>query len=251
MAQIPISLQLYSVRDFAATDLLGVIGKVAEMGYAGVEFAGLHGNSPEAVRKALDAAGLKCSGTHTPIDAFDEDRITETVATHKALGTEYAIVPWIPESMRNSKPTCLETAKKFTELAHRLAEEGLKTGFHAHDGDMIVLDEGESAWTLFGKHTPAEFVMQYDTANGMSGGADPVQPILDFPGRSVLVHLKEWKKEGHAIIGEGEVPWPRVFDACEKTGGTQWYVVEHEDDPRMSSLEAVDQCLKALRSMGK
>jgi sugar phosphate isomerase/epimerase len=251
MPQIPISVQLYSVRDVAADDLLGVIGKVAEMGYAGVEFAGLHGNSPLAIRKALDAAGIKCSGTHTPVTAFEDDKLSETIEIHQTLGTEYAIIPWIPENMRNSVESALETAKKMTELTHKLGEVGLSTGFHAHDADMKPLASGETPWSILASNTPSEFVMQYDTANGMSGGADPVQPILDFPGRSVLVHLKEFVEGGHAIIGSGEVPWARVFEACETVGGTKWYVVEHEDDPRMPSMEAIQKCLEALRNMGK
>lgn len=251
MALIPVSVQLYSVRDVAATDLTGVIAKVAEIGYSGVEFAGLHGNDPVKVRKALDEAGLECSGTHTPYEAFSDERLSETIETHKALGTEYAIIPWIAENLRNSEQAALETAKRFSELAHKLAEHGLRTGFHAHEGDMHKLPSGKSAWQILAQNTPKEFVMQYDTSNGMSGGADPVQPILDFPGRSELVHLKEHLTGGHATIGSGEVPWQRVFEACETVGGTVWYVVEHEDDPRMSSLEAIDADFQALKRLGR
>ena len=94
--------------------------------------------------------------------------------------------------------------------------------------------------------------MQYDTANGMSAGADPVQPILDWPGRGLSVHLKEWSGEhGAKVIGEGTVPFENVFQACESVGGTHWYVVEHEQYEGMSPLESVDLCLKNLRKMGK
>ncbi len=231
--------------------MLSVIAKVAEMGYAGVEFAGFHGHSPSSLRQALDESGIKCPSTHTPLDAFSEANFSATVDAHLALGATYAIIPWIPEAMRNSPEACADTASKMTELSGRLAEHGLRTGFHAHEGDMRPLADGSTAWNLLAKGTPESFVMQYDTANGMEGGADPVQPILDLPGRSALVHLKEFKRGGHAIIGEGEVPWPRVFDACETVGRTEWYVVEHENDPRMTSMEAVELCFQALQRMGK
>jgi hypothetical protein len=42
-----IGLQLYSVRDECAKDLPAVLKAVAQMGYAGVEFAGYHGKSAE------------------------------------------------------------------------------------------------------------------------------------------------------------------------------------------------------------
>ncbi|GAF97465.1 unnamed protein product, partial [marine sediment metagenome] len=39
----PIAVQLYSVREAAAGDLIGVLEQIAAIGYAGVEPAGLHG----------------------------------------------------------------------------------------------------------------------------------------------------------------------------------------------------------------
>jgi sugar phosphate isomerase/epimerase len=85
----------------------------------------------------------------------------------------------------------------------------------------------------------------------MSGGADPVAPILAFPGRGRTVHLKEYPFEGAPIIGEGEVPWAKVFDACESVGGTEWYIVEYEAEGPFSALDAVAKCLENLRGMGK
>jgi sugar phosphate isomerase/epimerase len=250
MSKIPIALQLYSVRNDAQADLFGVLKQVAKMGYEGVEFAGYYGHEAKEIRKALDDLGLKAEGTHTPIDALNDENINATIDLHKTLGAEFCIVPWIPESMRNSPEAAKATGEKMTVICAKLKAVGLKTGFHAHDGDMKILEGGKSAWAILAESTPAEFIMQYDTANGMAGGADPVIPILDNPGRNLSVHLKGYKGGHGGIIGEDDIPWARVFEACENGGGVQWYVVEHEveTDP---ALEAVDKCLKNLRAMGK
>lgn len=246
---IPIALQLYSVREDAAIDLLGVIEKVAAMGYAGVEFAGYHGHSAEAIRKVLDSTKLIVEGTHTPIHAFDEENFAATVELHHTLGTKWAIIPWLPEAMRNTPEACLETSAKLTDLVARLAEHGLRTGFHAHDGDMKPLSNGQSAWNMISANTPAGFLMQYDTHNGVAGGADAVQPIRDNPGRNASLHLKGIKDGKACLVGEGDINWVDVFDAAENGGGVEWYVVEHEE--LGGALEAVDQCLKNLRALGK
>ncbi|MFN3683982.1 MAG: sugar phosphate isomerase/epimerase family protein [Fimbriimonadaceae bacterium] len=252
MARIPIALQLYSVRNDCAQDLLGTIRKVAKMGYDGVEFAGYHGHTPEAIKAVLDEVGLKCAGTHTPIHALDEENFAETVRLHKVLDTKFVIIPWIPEEMRNTEASTKETCKRLTELTQKLSAEGLCLGFHAHAGDMKPLDGGKSAWQLIAENTPAEFVMQYDTANGVDGGADAVQPILDVPGRAKSVHLKEYKGgHGKAVVGEGDIPWEKVFEAAEKVGGVEWYVVEHESEEQGPPIEAVERCLQNLRKMGK
>ncbi|HEY0867571.1 MAG TPA: sugar phosphate isomerase/epimerase [Fimbriimonas sp.] len=251
MKKIPIALQLYSVRDVCPDDFLGVIEKVARMGYEGVEFAGYHGYSPADIKKVLDDNGLKAEGTHTALNLLDDANIQATIDLHKTLDCPWVIVPWIPEDMHNSEDACKRTGERFYKIMEKLGPAGLRTGFHAHSGDMQVLPNGKTAWDVLAESTPPSFIMQYDTANGMQGGADPVQPILDWPGRNQSTHLKEWSGSHGAIIGEGDIPWQRVFDACETVGGTEWYVVEHEENTEMGSLAAVEKCLTNLRAMGK
>jgi sugar phosphate isomerase/epimerase len=249
--KIPIAVQLYSVRDVASTDLLGTIARVAEMGYEGVEFAGYHGQSAEAIRDALAAAGIKAPSTHIALAAFEDDKFDATLEFHGTVGIRDLVIPWLPEAMHNSPESTLETAKMLSELTARVVEKGFRLGFHAHGQDMVVLEGGKSSYSILGENTPSDFIMQYDTANGMSAGADPVQPILEFPGRGMSVHLKEWSGEHGALIGDGEVPWSKVFEACESTAGTEWYVVEHEAKGGEAAMDDIRQCLVNLRGMGR
>ena len=50
MKKFPIALQVYSVRDDLEKDFYGTLKKVKELGYDGVEFAGLYGNAPADIR---------------------------------------------------------------------------------------------------------------------------------------------------------------------------------------------------------
>ncbi|MBS1705464.1 MAG: sugar phosphate isomerase/epimerase [Armatimonadetes bacterium] len=252
MAQIPIAVQLYSVRDHMEKDVPGTLKRVAELGYAGVEFAGYFNYSAADLRKMLDDLGLKCEGTHTMMSAFEDGAIEQTLADHKTLGAPFAIIPWIPEEMRNTVDACKKTGETLTAITEKLRGTGIQTGFHAHGGDMVPLEGGPSAWSVLGQHTPADFLMQYDTANGMHGGADPVAPILEFPGRAKSVHLKEFVEEGEAsIIGKGKVPWKAVFDACESVGAVEWYVLEAEQYGGQDSMDVIRQGLDGLRALGK
>lgn len=250
--KIPIALQLYSVRVDAEKDLFSVLEKVAKMGYEGVEFAGYYGHDPKEIKKVLDANGLIAEGTHTGYEALNDENFNATVDLHLALGAKFCIIPWIPEDMRNTPEACKATGDKMAVLCAKLNEYGLRTGFHAHDGDMKPLAGGKCAWDLISEFTPKEFILQYDTANGVSGGADAVQPILNNPGRNASLHLKEWAgQHGAAPIGEGDIPWQRVFEAAENGGGVEWYVVEHEAESEVPPIVSVEQCLVNLRKMGK
>ena len=52
-----------------------------------------------------------------------------------------------------------------------------------------------------------------------------------------------------AVIGEDKIDWTSVFAICETTGGTQWYVVEHETSK--SPLATVERTFAALKKLGK
>ena len=51
-----LALQLYTLREECEADLAGVLGRVGEIGYAGVEFAGLHGHTADEVARMLESA---------------------------------------------------------------------------------------------------------------------------------------------------------------------------------------------------
>ena len=63
---LPVAVQVYSVRDNAAKDLRGTLKAIKEMGYDGVEFAGLYGNSPAEIKKMCEEIGLVPISAHVP-----------------------------------------------------------------------------------------------------------------------------------------------------------------------------------------
>jgi sugar phosphate isomerase/epimerase len=250
MADIPIGLQLYSVRQDCAEDLPGVIEAVADMGYDGVEFAGYHGYAADDLRKLLDDNGLACCGTHTQLNTLLGDELEKTVAFNQTLGNPYLIVPGLPEERRNSADAWRQTADLFNEIADRLAPHDMVTGYHNHTVEFSPMD-GELPWDIFFGNTKPEVVMQFDTGNALHGGADAPPFLKSYPGRAKTVHLKEYSATNDkALIGEGEVPWDTIFDLCETLGGTQWYIVEQESYA-FPPMECVAKCLENLRKMGK
>ena len=76
----PVALQLYSVRDAMAEDFAGTIKKVKDMGYDGVEFAGLFDHSAEEVKRICDEVGVDPISAHVPYDELDADP-EKTIAT--------------------------------------------------------------------------------------------------------------------------------------------------------------------------
>ena len=247
MSNIPLALQLYSVREDAAKDLAGVIEAVAKMGYDGVEFAGWHGFTATQTRKMLDDNGLKCCGCHTGIQTLLGDELEKTIAFNQEIGNKFLIVPGLGAEYNSSKANWLKTAGIMNEISAKLEPLGMYTGYHNHHTEFQLLD-GEMPWDTFFGNTDKRVVMQFDVGNAAHGGSDAAPFLKAYPGRALTVHVKEYPYE--CIVGEGDVNWPEIFELCETIGATQWYIVEQEGS-RFSAMESAEISIKNLRGMGK
>lgn len=71
--KFPIALQLYSVRDLLEKDLEGGLKQVKELGYDGVELAGLYDHTAAEVKEILDRVGIQAVSAHVPFTDMLED----------------------------------------------------------------------------------------------------------------------------------------------------------------------------------
>ena len=104
-------------------------------------------------------------------------------------------------------------------------------------------------WDIFGENTSPDVILQLDTSNCCDGGGDPVVELKKFPGRTRSIHIKPNGGGPEAVVGEDKIDWASVFEICETTGGTQWYVMEHETSTQ--PLETMRRTYAALKKLGK
>lgn len=247
---IPVGLQLYSVRNECAKDLVGTVTAVAKMGYKAVEFAGYHGRDAKTLRKLLDDVGLKCCGTHIQLDTLLGDKLEPTVEFNKTLGNQFLIVASLPAKYTKSRQTWEQAADQFSEVADKLKPHGMKTGYHNHSIEFKPLD-GELPWDIFFNRAKKEVVIQFDTGNGMHEGGDPMVFLKKHPGRTASIHLKPFSKsKPNALLGDDELPWKDIFNLCETVAGVEWYIVEYESDA-YPPLISVEKTLEVMRRWGK
>lgn len=248
--KIPVGLQLYSVRDDCAKDLVKTVTAVAKMGYRGVEFAGYHGRDARTLRKLLDDVGLQCCGTHIGLDTLLGDALPETIEFNQILGNRFLIVPGLDAKHTSSRQAWQNTARTFNEIAEKVKPHGMRVGYHNHTTEFHALD-GELPWNTFFGNTRNDVVMQFDTGNAMHGGGDATLYLKRYPGRAATVHIKPFSKsKPNALLGDDELPWPEIFRLCETIGNTEWYIVEYESDA-YAPLISVEKTLEVMRRWGK
>ena len=244
---IPIALELYSVRKELAVDFVGVIEAVGKMGYEGVEFAGYYEwqKKPNELRKLLDDNGLKCCGTHTALISLEGDNLKKTADLHHTLGNKFLICPSLSAKDADG---WLNLAKKFNDIAARAKEFGMFVGYHSHAGDFKKFD-GKTSWEIFFDNTGPDIIHQLDTGNTLDGGGDPLALIQKYAGRTKTTHVKEHGGAPGAPVGEGTIDWKKYIEAYETVGGTEWYIIEHETGK--VPLESVKACLENFKKLAR
>lgn len=71
MGEIPVGVQLYTLREETKKDFKGTLQKVAALGYQGVEFAGYEGYTAQEVRAWLTDLQLKAASSHVPLEQLE------------------------------------------------------------------------------------------------------------------------------------------------------------------------------------
>ena len=93
--KFPIALQLYSVRGDLSADFEGTLKSVKDMGYDGIEFAGLFGKTAAQVKEMCKTIGLIPVSAHVPfVDMINDPSILKTYAE---IGCEYVVIPYLTD----------------------------------------------------------------------------------------------------------------------------------------------------------
>ena len=76
MNRLPVGIQVYGLRDLLENtpdNFKNVMQQIKDMGYDGVELAGLYGINPADVKRILDEVGLIPISAHVPLVEMMED----------------------------------------------------------------------------------------------------------------------------------------------------------------------------------
>jgi len=81
---IPIAIQMYTLREECEQDFRGTLQKVASLGFQGVELAGYGGISVAALKELLDELNLQVAASHVPL-ADLESNLTQVIQDQLVL----------------------------------------------------------------------------------------------------------------------------------------------------------------------
>lgn len=239
----PIAIQLYTLRELAAKDFVSVLKTVSGIGYAGVEFAGLHGMSAADVKNVISSEGLTACSAHQPL--FDPAKYSQIEDEARTLGYT-RLVGMFGRTDFDSADKIKECADKINAAIAYFEPKGFSVHYHNHDWEFDAPGKDESFYGL----CPKAF-LEVDIYWVQTAGQDPAQVVLRYANRVDLLHIKDGpcdRKLNMTAVGKGKVDVAAAIRAGE-TGKLAWNIVEL-DRCDTDMVEAVRESHAFLTSHG-
>ncbi len=248
-----LAAQLFTVRDFCRDEdgIARSMEKIAKIGYKNVQVSGLADIPPHRMREIMDDNGLSIIVTHNGFNAL-YDETERLIEKHKIYGCKYAGLGSMPGIFgRDTKEGFEAFAEKAEEISQRLLEHDINFVYHNHAFEMIRFEKKTGLDIIYDNTKTVQG--EIDTFWVVAGGGDPVVWIDRLQGRMDLIHFKDMgvKPGGDRVfkeIGEGNLNWPAILKACERTG-IRWYIVE-QDECEIDPFLSLEISYKNLVEMG-
>ena len=273
MEKRPVAYQVYSAREDAEKDLLGVLRQLAEMGYDGVEFAGFYGHSADEVKAMLAETGLTAISSHVALQLIREDPFG-VISYHKAIGCSYIAVPYTGDEDRPGGHNFGKTLNEIREFAELCKKAGIQLLYHNHDFEFVTIS-GQFGLDFIYDVVGADYLQtELDMCWVKYAGQNPAEYVKKYAGRCPVVHLKDYvgvKQDGknpYALIGDAgseEKQDTTAFEfrpvgyGCQNVPevvesaiacGAKWFVVEQDQSPTRPALEAAKMSIDTLKKIG-
>ncbi|MBN9530302.1 MAG: sugar phosphate isomerase/epimerase [Alphaproteobacteria bacterium] len=201
----------------------------------------LDANSRRALRRALDADGLRLDSLNLPAIDLNLASVVPQVRDHAVATYVQAIelaaelgagaVVVVPGRVSALlPPPRAETIARLTDAAgillRRAGQLGCKLYFELHPQTPLPTTDLLAPWVS--SLGSADALIAYDVANAVFVGEDPVAAIAAHAASIGQYHLSDTTRTNwrHDPFGRGEVPLPAVMDQIRKSGCTGTAILE-------------------------
>ncbi|MDR0272969.1 MAG: sugar phosphate isomerase/epimerase [Clostridiales bacterium] len=245
-----VALQLYTVRDFTAQDVVETLRKVRKMGYEYVELAGTYGMEFSEFRSVLNEFGLKAISAHVQFSEIEAD-VKKAVHEYKFMGCAYIVIPMLPEACLPSGELYKHAKGIIEKFCHVCKEAGVIPAYHNHAFEFERLPGGLFKLDKF--FDDIDICAQLDTGWIRAAGQNPETYIEKYAGRCPIIHIKDTIKTGEGFedrpAGSGSQNIPGIIKTA-LAAGVAGFVAELDNAVGMTSLEAAEESRRFLKSLG-
>jgi sugar phosphate isomerase/epimerase len=247
-------LQLFTVRQPMANDVVGTVKKIAAIGYEDSETYGYdpeqgkyYGLKASAFKQLLADNGMITTSGHydftkffdKPADAMTR-YVDQCIEGAHALGQRYITWPWLDPAFRTLENFRLLTGK-LNAIGERINKAGLGFAYHNHDFEFVDYS-GENGYDIIMRETDPKLVkLQMDLYWVMhSSKLSPSELFSKQPGRFVMWHIKDMDKvsRDYSELGNGSIDYTVILPEASRAG-LQYYYIEQGGNFANNPMQSV------------
>jgi sugar phosphate isomerase/epimerase len=249
--KMKIGAQLYTVRDYTQTvqGFTETIKKVAGIGYKYVQISGIGPIPAQQVADICAAHGVQIVITHTPPPRVKDDT-QAVIEEHRIMGANYIGIGAMPGEYERSTEGIKRFIADFTPAAEQIAQAGMMFMYHNHAFEFEKHDGKRMIEYLMEGLPKAGFTL--DTYWVQYAGAAPVAWIRKLKNRVPCVHFKDMAfvkdQQRMCEVGEGNLHWPIIFNACNEAG-VEYALVEQDECYGADPFECLRTSFKNLEGV--
>jgi len=249
MPQLPIALQLYSLRAETRSDFAGTLRRVAAMGYDAVELPATGNPAAAELAALLDDLGLSVAALHARLQDLEQN-LDAVIARAQQLSCGYIVCPKLPLGPDRYRAAGQQAAaRRFNRIGAACVAQGVQFCYHNHTWEFRQFGGTTALEILLAQTDPAHVQIELDVYWAQAAGHDPVALVRQLAGRVPLLHLKDMRgrfRRSFTELGRGRIDIPALVAAAEQSG-TAWLIVEQDRFTR-PPLESVRLSLEYLRA---
>ncbi|WP_105620055.1 sugar phosphate isomerase/epimerase family protein [Vallitalea okinawensis] len=243
---IQIAVQLYTLRNECKEDFTGMLHKVKDLGFKGVEFAGFFDTDANVLKEILNELDLYPVSSHIGMKQL-ENNFEDVIDYHKVIGCKNLVVPYCKfETLEATK----ELAKRLIEISKQLKPHDMKLLYHNHAHEFVEIN-GQYALDLLFQETSGYLEAEIDTHWVRRAEINPLDYLSDHEDLIKLIHIKDMlvKEDGSydfEAVGHGIMDIKSIIKKADAMG-IKWAIVEN-DDPVPNGLDNISKSIAYLKN---
>lgn len=240
-----IGLNLYTIREAMANDVLVSLKRVSDTGYKYIELAGyasgkFYDYTPVEFRKIVKDLGMEILSSHPQVDeGITLENAKVMAEDHALVGASYCIQHWINEEDRTTLDSYKRMVANWNLAGRIMKEQGIQLGYHNHNFEFARIEGRSPYYDVILAELDRDLVaMEIDIFWATKAGQDVINIFNKYPGRFPLFHLKDMftheapsystdNIDDFAPVGAGVINFKEIL-AAKDMAGMKYLIVEQD-----------------------
>ena len=235
-----IGAQLFTVREYCKTieDFDKTCERLHNIGYKMMQVSAVGPTDGKLLKASADKHGLDVTVTHCRDPRYMDD-LDGVIEYHKDLDCKIAGLGCMPNIDNFDENVMNDFIRNYGNVVAKLKDNGLTFGYHNHAVEFKKFKGKRIMDIIIEEMQSDNFKLIFDVYWATYAGLDPAKFIREHKGSIACVHFKDYTIFGMneirmAPVGEGNVEWDNVIDACNEAGVQYAYVEQdhcYGEDP--------------------